>query len=444
MGDGMSKQRVSTGALHLLTAREVCSARDDDHADGGGLFLRVRGKSSAWVLRYTAPSGRRREMGLGPAFRASAAQAGESLKAARSAAQRARDLLQRGLDPIDERDRRRQQAQEAEAMRKAEQAAEHWTLARCSRDYHERVIEPSRSSKHGAQWLASLENHVPSELWHRPVGDITAPELLQALTSIRPHERARRHQSNSIPETVQRIRQRLDAIFEDANFHGRCTGNPAAAIRRKLRESGAVQKSRGSFAALPYRDAPALMHRLRAMPGTAARALELAVLTASRTGEALEAAWSEIDLDAAEWRIPGQRMKKGEAHVVYLCPRAIEILKAQQGQDGSLVFPSPQPGREGKPMGNMALLAVLDRLGVRDNTTVHGLCRATFSTWANETGTARPDVIEACLAHEESNRVRAAYNRAQFAQERRALLQAWADYLAGAQVIAMPSRHRAA
>lgn len=88
-------------------------------------------------------------------------------------------------------------------------------------------------------------------------------------------------------------------------------------------------------------------------------------------------------------------------------------------------------------MSNMAMLKVLDRLGVRDQTTVHGLCRATFSTWANETGTARPDVIEAALAHEEGNRVRAAYNRANFTQERRALLGAWSAYLArpAAQVI---------
>jgi hypothetical protein len=78
----------------------------------------------------------------------------------------------------------------------------------------------------------------------------------------------------------------------------------------------------------------------------------------------------------------------------------------------------------------MAMLVTLDRLGYRDRTTVHGLARATFSTWANETGAARPDVIEACLAHEEGNRVSAAYNRATFNTERKALLQAWAEYLA--------------
>ena len=93
-------------------------------------------------------------------------------------------------------------------------------------------------------------------------------------------------------------------------------------------------------------------------------------------------------------------------------------------------------GYEDKPQSNMAMLAVLGRLGVRDKTTVHGLCRATFSTWANETAAARPDVIEACLAHEESNRVRASYNRATFNEERAALLAKWAEFLQhSAQVI---------
>jgi len=92
----------------------------------------------------------------------------------------------------------------------------------------------------------------------------------------------------------------------------------------------------------------------------------------------------------------------------------------------------------------MAMLTALGRMGLRDRTTVHGLCRSTFSTWANETGAARPDVIEACLAHEETNRVRAAYNRAKFNDERRALLTAWADYLAHQPAQVLPFEARAA
>jgi integrase len=429
----MATKRMAA-KLHLLTVREVQAAKDGDHGDGGGLLLRVRGVSGSWVYRYTAPSGRRREMGLGVAHRSNATMAGESLTGARKAAHQAREQLQRGLDPLDEREKRREAAQQVDAARKADKARERWTLARCARDYHERVIEASRTPKHAAQWIASLENHVPARVWHKPIADIDAPELLEALSEVRSLE----DKKAAVPETLQRIRQRLDAVFEDAIFHRRCTSNPAAAIRRKMRET-LPRKDAGQFAALPYAEAPALMAALRKAEGTAARCLEFSVLTTARTSESLLAQWGEFDLERAVWTVPAERMKAKEAHAVYLSPRAVEILQAQQGHDPRWVFPSPMPSRESKPMSNMAMLKVLDRLGMRDRTTVHGLCRATFSTWANETAAARPDVIEACLAHEESNRVRAAYNRAQFAAERRALLQAWADYLEGKEAAAASS-----
>jgi integrase len=429
----LDKSNRRAAKLHLLSAREVLNASDGDHGDGGGLLLRVRaaGASAAWVFRYTSPTGRRREMGLGAAYRSNAGQAGQSLTAARDLAYKARELLRDAIDPIDARDGAKAAALEVEQSRKAVAQRARWTLARCARDYHERVIEPTRTGKHGAQWISSLENHVPAALWHKPIDAIEPPELLLALTSIRPHERARNMPDGArLAETVQRLRQRLDAVFEDGIFYKRCSANPAAAIRRKLREAMPTM-SAGNFAALPYAAAPALMARLRSAPGTAARCLEVALLTAARTSEALFAEWSEFDLDAGVWTVPAGRMKGGEAHTVFLSARAIEVLRGQQGLDLRYVFPSTmtKPGQPARPMSNMAMLAVLDRLGMRDRTTVHGLCRSTFSTWANETGAARPDVIEATLAHSESDKVRAAYNRAQFNDERRALLAAWAEYL---------------
>jgi integrase len=126
-------------------------------------------------------------------------------------------------------------------------------------------------------------------------------------------------------------------------------------------------------------------------------------------------------------------MKGGEDHVVYLSPRAREILEGQRVLGEPFVFPAP--ALDGQPLSNMAMLMLLRRLGVASATTVHGLCRSTFSTWANETAAARPDVIEACLAHREADRIRAAYNRARFADERRKLLDAWAAYLEGRQAV---------
>lgn len=377
----MSAKRT-IARLHLLTVKQVQAAGEGDHSDGGGLLVRVRGESCSWVFRFTSPTGRRREMGFGVVRRGSPQQAGDSLTAARRKAHDARELLQRGVDPIDDRDRRREAAQQAEQERKAVAARERMTLARAARDYHERVIEPSRTTKHAAQWIASLENHVPTAVWHKPIADIDAPELLAALSGVRALDDKQQH----VPETLQRVRQRLDAVFEDAIFHKRCTGNPAAAIRRKMREAQA-KRERGQFAALPYREAPAFMHRLRTAEGIAARCLEFAALTAARTSEALGAEWREFDLAAGIWTVPAERMKASEPHTVYLPPRAVEVLKGLQGLHQTYVFPSPM--LSDKPMSNMAMLTVLDRLGVRDRTTVHGLCRATFSTWANETGAAR-------------------------------------------------------
>jgi integrase len=428
--------RENTGRLHLLSARQVQAATDGDHADGGGLVLRVRdgAGSAAWVLRYTAPSGRRREMGLGPLTRESLVLAGKSLAAARELAHGARQQVKAGVDPLEYRHAKRAAAREAEAQRKAAATAAHWTLARCARDYHERVVEPNRTVKHGAQWLQSLENHISPAIWHSPIAEVTPPALLSVLEAATPHERARNHRD--LGETLRRVRQRLDCVFEDAMFYGRCTSNPAAAVKRKLHEIRPRAK-RGMFRALPYREAPQFMRQLRAEEGTAARCLELLMLTIARTDEAISALPREFDLERAEWLVPADRMKGGEEHLVYLVPRALAIVKRQLEFNAPIMFPSPL--NDGRALSNMALLAVLDRMGMRARTTVHGL-RSTFSTWANETGAARPDVIEACLAHKESDRVRAAYNRAQFADERRALLVAWAAFLDTPSAVVLPLR----
>ncbi len=409
---------MASNGIHRLSARQVQTAADGDYADGGGLLLRIAGGSGSWVFRYTSPAGKRREMGLGKLVRNDLAAAGKSLTGARDAADDARRLIRDGKDPIDVRNAERERARQAleikvEASRKAKA-----TLARVARDYWERVIEPTRTAKHGAQWLASLENHVPDALWHKPIAEVTGPELLDFVADLQ----------LKIPETASRIRQRLEAVFDDAEFRGVSTGNPARAIRRKLRETK-KGRQRGSFAALPYAQAPAFLAELREREGISARALEFAILTAARTGEVIGATWDEFDLDAGLWNVPGARMKGGERHTVYLTPRAVEIVRNMQELGQEFVFPSPE--LDGSALSNMAMLTLLRRMDKDKATTVHGLCRATFSTWAYETGAARADVIEACLAHREADRVKAAYNRAQFSAERAALLGAWADFLGG-------------
>lgn len=406
-------------AIHLLTARQVQAASNGDQADGGGLVLKVHAGRSRWLFRFTSPAGMRRAVGLGVAYRDTIAAAGKSLTSAREAADKARKLLQGGVDPIDAKASERERARKVLEEKKSAVKHERATLARVARAYHEKVIEASRTPKHAKQWISSLEANVPTEIWHKSIADVTAPELLEVLIDLQ----------GRIPETALRVRQRLDAIFEDAVFHGLASGNPAAAVRRKLREAKG-RRVRGQFRALPYADAPAIIARLRKVEGIAARCLEFAVLTTARTGEVLGATWLEFDLGAGTWTVPGARMKGGQDHVVHLSPRAAAILEGQRALGQPYVFPALT--LDSRPLSNMAMLMLLRRIGIASVTTVHGLCRSTFSTWANETGAARPDVIEACLAHREANLVRASYNRAQFSVERRALLAVWADFLDGA------------
>jgi len=403
-------------ARHFLSPREIQVAREGDHSDGDGLILRVTAKGASWVLRYTSPTGRRRRLGLGAADRSSIEAAGASAKRARKKADEAREQLDEKIDPIDAKRQQRAAGKAAAAAERADAESAKMTLARVARGYHEEVIEPSRTTKHAAQWIATLEQHLFPKLGNKPIAEVTAPDLLSVLADLQ----------QRVPETTARIRQRVDAVFEHALFHGWVTANPAASLRRKLRE-GRSKRERGHHAAMPYRQVPDFMAKLAEAEGTSARCLEFLILTASRTSEALNAQWPEFDLAGGIWTIPGERMKAREPHVMHLSPRAVEIVKRQEGQHKRYVFPSMW--NDGRPLSNMSLLMTLRRLKVED-ATVHGF-RASFSSWANECSIAQPDAIEAALAHCESNLVRRAYNRAAFLAERRALMTAWCDYLAG-------------
>lgn len=331
-------------------------------------------------------------------------------------------MVARGIDPIDARnsaaDARREQAMAAKATARAASA----TLARAARDYHERFIEPRRSVKHAAQWIASLENHMPRAVWHAPITEVQPDQLLDVLIAL----------DKRVPETASRIRQRLEAVFDDAVLRKLVPTNPAAVIRRAMTELSRNQKVR-AHRNLLYSELPAFWISLMEQPGTAALAMRVLILTAARTSDVLNATWNEFDLSAAVWRVPAERMKAREEHVVHLSAPVIAIIDRQArdpDRDRQWVFPSPMLTE--KPMSNMAMLNVLERMRARERTVVHGF-RSTFSTWANESGRYRPDVIEACLAHSEVDRVRKAYNRAMFISERAALMRDWAAFVTGTE-----------
>ena len=145
------------------------------------------------------------------------------------------------------------------------------------------------------------------EGWHRPIGEIEALHVLDFIAELQA----------KLPETASRVLQRLEVIFDDAEFRKLSHGNPARAIRRKLREAKG-RRERGSFNALSFKDAPAFVRELRTREGIAARALEFALQTAAPHGRSDRATWTEFDLEAGTWTVPAARMKGGEKHVVYL------------------------------------------------------------------------------------------------------------------------------
>lgn len=190
-------------------------AKHGDQSDDGRFQLHVLGSSASWPLQYTSPAGKRREMGLGPATRSSAASAGSSLTRARELAHAAREVPKRCTDPVDERQARRNGERQTEAAQKAAEAQESRTLAR-ARDHHGRAAEAWMSEKHGADWIASLQNHVPRGISNAPIASITAPQFLRAMQRMRSVEFP--ELDLRILETRQRVRQRLEAVSDEAVF----------------------------------------------------------------------------------------------------------------------------------------------------------------------------------------------------------------------------------
>jgi integrase len=176
--------------------------------------------------------------------------------------------------------------------------------------------------------------------------------------------------------------------------------------------------------ALPYSEIADFMVSLRSQEGIAARALEFLILTAARTGEIIGARWDEVELDDKVWVVPGARMKAGREHRVPLSGPALAIIeKMNEIRESDFVFPG---GRKSKPLSNMAMLALLKRIG-RNDLTTHGF-RSTFRDWAAERTTFPREVVEMALAHTIENKVEAAYRRGDLFQKRRQLMEAWARF----------------
>ena len=331
-----------------------------------------------------------------------------SLKAARERQTEARAALARGDDPAAVK-REAEARALADAKVTFEAVAREW-LGHQSGRWIVDTLDTIRKS---------LEADVFPKIGAQPMSQIRPREVMAIIKGI---------EGRGAGETAGRVLQRVKAVFRYAVVHERIESNPMLDLKpSELLKPRQVRHR----AALGDKDLPAFLAMLEAYEGdpTTKAALRLLMLTAVRPGELRGARWAEIDTEAAEWRIPAERMKMKAPHVVPLSAAALAVLADMRpiSGGGELVFPSPfYPG---KPLSENTLNSALARMGYKGEHTAHGF-RALFSTVANECG-HDGDVIERQLAHVERNDVRAAYHRATYLDERARLMQWWADYLEG-------------
>jgi len=389
-----------------LTALKVKSLRGAGRFnDGRGLYLVIRPDSRAWVFRYRdRATSKLRDVGLGAA-------ADVSLEAARAKRDELRAMLADGRDPMAER--------KAAKTARLLAAAKQMTFAQCCDAYIEAHAPGWRNAKHAAQWRTTLTNDAKL-LSPLPVADITTDLVVKVLGDI----------WSTKTETATRLRQRIEAVLDWATVRKFRTGDNPARWRGhldKLLASPTKIKKVEHQEAMPYSDLPGLMVELRKRVGLSPRLLELVILTAARVGEAAAARWSEFDLDAKVWTIPGERMKAGREHRVALSADAVKLLRnLPRAAEAVYVF----PGLKGKThMNPESARKLLQKDMERAGVTVHGF-RSSFRDWAAERTSFAGDVIEAALAHALKDKTEAAYKRTDLFAKRAKLMEAWAGYLA--------------
>ena len=366
-------------------------------SDGGGLHLLVNPDGARyWRMAYRY-KGRQKTLALGvyPIV---------SLADARIGRDAAKKLLARDVDPSLARKEQRRAARlsgentfEIVAREWCENQKNGWTPR-----YHRHVV-------------TRLEADVFPEIGSRPIAEIEPPELLTILRKV---------EKRGALEIAKRLRQTVGQIFRYGIITERAKRDPSADLKGALRASG----RQAHHKAIPREELPIFLRALSAYDGEARTrlGLRLALLTFVRTSELRAARWEEVNLEAAVWRIPVERMKMRAPHIVPLSRQAVDAFTELRSIAGRSDFVFPSPSAEGY-MSNNTMLFAMYRMGFHGRATVHGF-RAVASTLLNEMG-FHSDWIERQLAHDERNKVRAAYNHAQYLPERRRMMQQWADYL---------------
>jgi integrase len=408
MGEIMGKRQIELGALAVSNIR-----RRGINFVGGvtGLAINVSGCGSrSWVLRYTV-NGRRRDKGLGGYPDVTLAQAKELARAARA-------QLRQGIDPVDDG--------RAVRSKMISTQANALTFGQAATTYIDTHEDTWRNAKHVQQWRNTIQTYANPVIGQMLVQDVGLPQILTVLEPI----------WRTKTETAARLRGRIESVLDWAAARGyRSDSNPArwkGLLDKLLPAPGKIAKP-DHHKALPYASLPAFMAALAEQKGIGARALEFAILTASRSGEVRGATWSEFDLENGIWTIPAIRMKAGKEHRVPLSNRAMTIVSKQKAISFcEYVFPSSHGSKEpealGSPLSDMTLSAVLRRMKIA--AVPHGF-RSTFRDWCADKTDYPSEVAEMALAHTIGNKVEAAYRRGDLMDKRKQMMQDWAEFSSG-------------
>jgi len=399
--------------LHKLTAAKVAAlikaGAQGRHGDGGGLYLQIDGGSAAWLFRFIR-DGRERRLGLGPAHSVTLLQAREKAAAHRTA-------LAQDKDPQAVRDRGNLQTV---------------TFRQAAEEFLGNYRRALKNEKHRSQLGVRLETYAYPVLGGMPVHRIELAHIEKALGAIW-YEKT---------ETASRVRGLIEKVLNYAKVKGwRAGENPASwknNLEFLLQPVGKLRDVR-HHPALDYNQLPPFIQELRTRNGVAARALEFLILNVCRTADLIGVRgredkpplrWADIDFKERTWTIPRSKAS-AMAHKKPLSARSMAILAEMRAHrlDDVIVFPSLD--RPGQALSASALRGVVRDTLERDDVSVHGF-RATFRTWGGEATATPVEVLESSLAHGIiSDKVEAAYRRADFFEKRRKLMEAWSEYAGG-------------
>ena len=398
---------------------------------GGSLYLTIKKSGSAsFGFRYSSGTNangnqRLRLIGLG-GFCAKT----NTLGMARSKATDLKAMINKGIDPIEQSIQDQKRTAAANKENKIKDEMNLATFDSVALEYIESKKAEWKNAKHQQQWVNTLTTYAFPSIGKMPVADIETCHVLAVLKPI----------WNTKTETATRVRTRLEAVLSYAEAKNWRTGGNPARWRGHLSAilpSPQKLKDRKHHSALPYGELPQFMSVLSNTDGMGARALEMTILTTTRTKESLGAKWSEIDLDNRVWTIPKERMKAGVEHRVPLSDQAMKVVtKMADNKMSDYVFPNRASG---KPMSNAGMSSVLKRLE-RTDITVHGF-RSTFRDYVAEKTNTPERTAEAALAHKLKDASEAAYQRGDLIEKREILMQTWANYCypTGEKVIQMPT-----